>query len=203
MNRFAGSPSLGGGPGRERPPRSLGRAAVRVALVLTVILGSILTSTHGSFALWNGAAPISATTVVSGTLTATVAEGDVASPTSTSAQFASSTWSGMWPGESRQAAFTVANTGSTPFELAASLDTASASSADVHFAVGVGPCPSDAAALVPISGTPVRVGQTQSASQAVTFCLSVTLDPGIGPGAQNTTILDGFTLYLSANQVTP
>ena len=108
----------------------------------------------------------------------------------------------MWPGESRQAAFTVANTGSTPFELAASLDTASASSADVHFAVGVGPCPSDAAVLVPISGTPVRVGQTQSASQAVTYCLSVTLDPGIAATSENTTVLGDFTLYLSANQAT-
>lgn len=159
--------------------------------------------TQGSFALWNGSAPITATTVVSGTLTATVADGDVASSTSTSAQFAPSTWSGMLPGESRQAAFTVANTGTTPFGLAASLDAVSAASTDVHFAAGVGPCPSDAAGLQPLSDTPIHIGQTQSASDSVTYCLSVTLDPGIAPSAENTTVLAGFTLYLSANQATP
>lgn len=106
----------------------------------------------------------------------------------------------MLPGESRQAAFTVANTGTTPFVLAASLDPVAASSTDVHFAVGVGPCPSDVVSLTPIAGTPVQVGQTQTPSQAVTYCLSVTLDPGIASSAQGTTVLDGFTLYLSANQ---
>jgi hypothetical protein len=188
--------------GRDVASRPLSGAVARVALVVTVLLVSILTLTHGSFALWNGAAPISATTVVSGTLTATVAEGNVASSTDTSAQFAPSTWSGMLPGESRQAAFTVANTGTAPFELAASLDAAAASSTDVHFAVGVGPCPTAAAALEPISGAPVQVRQTQSASQVVTYCLSVTIDPGIAASAENTTVLSGFTLYLSANQAT-
>ena len=106
----------------------------------------------------------------------------------------------MLPGESRQSAFTVANTGTTPFELAASLDPVAAGSADVHFAVGVGPCPSDVVALKPISGTPVQIGLTQSPSQSVTYCLSVTLDPGIAATAENTTVLDGFTLNLSANQ---
>lgn len=175
---------------------------MRIALILAAILASILTLTHGSFALWNGSAPISAATVVSGTLTATVAEGNVASSASTSAQFAPSTWSGMLPGESREAAFTVANTGTAPFELAASLDAVAAGSADAHFAIGEGPCPSNASALRPISGTPIRVGQTQPASQAVTYCLSVTLDPNISASAENTTVLAGFTLFLSANQAT-
>lgn len=176
------------------------RAISPLALVLTMTLGLVLMVTPGSFALWNGSAPISATTVVSGTLTATVEEGDTASPTSTTADFAPSTWSGMLPGESRQAAFTVANTGTTPFVLAADVDPVAAGSVDVHFAVGVGPCPSDHSELHPISGSPVAVGPIQPPSQSVTYCLSVTLDPGIAESAQNTTVLDGFTLALSADQ---
>ena len=200
MSHLPGPFSPNGGRGNELPPRPSKSGIVRVVLTLTVALGSVLALTDASFALWNVSAPIASTTVVSGTLTATVAEGGVPSPTATSATFAPSTWSGMLPGESRQSAFTVANTGSAPFEVAASLDDAAANDPNVHFAVGVAPCAPDGTGLHPLSSSPVQVGPTQSTSQAVTFCLSVTLDPGVDASMQDASVLDGFTLSLTANQ---
>ncbi|HEV7184852.1 MAG: hypothetical protein ACHP7F_02045 [Actinomycetales bacterium] len=175
---------------------------MRATLLLAVICLSILTFTRASFALWNAAAPITSTTIVSGTLTATVAVGDVASSESTSAEFPPGTWSGMLPGETRRSTFTVANTGTAPFALEASLDSASASNGFVVIGVGPAPCSGDGTGEQTLTDTPAPVGQTQSASQAVTYCLSVTLSPEIPASAQNTTIVSAFTLFLTANQAT-
>jgi hypothetical protein len=199
MKRPSRTLKLGGDRGVARAPRSPVPDAVHTALMATVILLSLLTMTHVSLALWNGAEQIPLKTVVSGTLTATVAIGDLPSSTSPSAEFPAGTWSGMLPGESRRSTFTVANTGSAPFILAASVDAESADNHDVHFAVATAPCSPDGTGLQGLTAAPVTLGRIQPA-QAVTYCLAATLDAEIPAGAQDSTILNEFTVDLAAAQ---
>lgn len=197
----------------ERPCRPRGRGDVTsarprggslstTAFLVVILAVAALTITRGSYALWNATAPIASTTIVSGTLTATIAVGATASPTSTTAEFGPATWAGMLPGETRLADFTVANTGNTPFTLAASLDDATASNGDVRFAAGPAPCPDGGADLETLTETAVRIGPVQTASQALTYCLAVTLLPDVPASSQGSSIA-AFTLLLSADQETP
>jgi hypothetical protein len=199
MKRHSRPPKLGGDRGIARAPRSLVPDVAHTALMCAVVLVSMLTVTHVSLALWNGTAQIPLTTVVSGTLTATVAIGDLPSSTSPSAEFAVGTWSGMLPGESRQATFTVANTGSVAFLLAASVDSESANNGNVHFAVATAPCSHDATGEQALTAAPIALGRIQS-GEAVTYCLAATLDADIPADAQDSTILNEFTVDLSATQ---
>ncbi len=203
MNRLPGPSSLRGDRGTPALSRPFTASIERAALVLTVIVIAILTLTHASFALWNAASPIATTTVVSGTLTATVAIGDVGSSTSTSAEFPAETWSGMLPGETRRSTFTVVNTGTTPFALEASLDSAAATDQYARIAVGEAPCSADGTGEQIVTDTPVAVGRTQTPSESVTYCLTVSLAPDTPASAQNSTILSAFSLHLTANQTTP
>ena len=180
----------------------MNRLPGRATLLIAVIAVAILTLTHVSYALWNGATPIAPTTVVSGTLTATVAIGDEPSPTDTSAEFPPATWSGMLPGETRRSTFTVANTGTTPFQLDAHVDSASAGNPYVQFTVVAAPCSTDGTGEQILTDTPVALGQPHPASTSVTYCLAVSLASDIPESAENTTILTAFTLYLTANQAT-
>src|SRR3954466_458147 len=162
MKRFSRRHGPREGPVVGAAARLSRRAMVLWAVASAAAVILLLSTTESSLALWNVSAPIASKTVVSGTLTATVALGDVASPTGTSIDFAPDTWSGMLPGESRQSDFTVANTGSTPFTLAASSDTDTAANRYVRFAMGPAPCATDSTDLTALTGMPVAVGGDQS-----------------------------------------
>ncbi|WP_426625505.1 hypothetical protein ACPPVW_05435 [Leifsonia sp. McL0607] len=181
------------------------RQARRSPLYPALLTGSLVLvaglNVGGSYALWNGSAPISETEVRSGTLTATVAVGDTGSPTATSAAFDPAAFDGMLPGEARSETLTVGNTGTTPFLVAASLDAASAASTEVSWALAPGSCAAPGAA-VPLGATPQNVGSPMLGSTFSSYCLTVTLAPDVPADAAGTTVAD-FTLLLDANQYRP
>ena len=181
---------------RQRQAR---RSLVPPALLTASIALVAGISVGGSYALWNGGAPISETEVRSGTLTATVAVGDTGSPTATSAAFDPAAFEGMLPGEARSETLTVGNTGTTSFLVAASLDAASAASAEVSWALAPGACAAPAAAAVPLGATPANIGGPLAGSAFAPYCLTVTLAPDVPADAAGTTVAD-FTLILDANQ---
>lgn len=180
--------------------------AARSPLPLAVLIASLALvaglSVGGSYALWNGDAPISGTQIRSGTLTATVAVGDTGSPTATSAAFDPAAFDGMLPGETRSATLTVGNVGTTPFAVAAFVDAASAANPYVSWALAPGACAAPVGAAVPLGSTPQNVGGPLTASTFASFCLTVDLNPDVPAAAVGTTIAD-FTLLLDANQYRP
>ncbi len=184
---------------RERQAR---RSLMLPALLTASIALVAGISVGGSYALWNGGAPISETEVRSGTLTATVAVGDTGSPTATSAAFDPAAFDGMLPGEARSETLTVGNTGTTTFLVAASLDATSAGSAAVSWALAPGSCAAPAAAGVQLGAAPQNIGGPLTGATFSSYCLTVTLDPEVPADAAGTTVAD-FTLILDANQYRP
>jgi hypothetical protein len=184
--------------GEARARRSLLFPALLVApIALVAGLG-----VGGSYALWNGGAPISETEVRSGTWTATVGVGDPGSPTATSAAFDPATFVGMLPGETRSATLTVGNTGTTSFLMAASLDADSAANRQVSWALAPGSCAAPSGAAVPLGATPQNVGGALPGGTFSPYCLTIALAADVPESAAGTTIAD-FTLVLDANQYRP
>jgi len=182
------------------------RQARRVPLYTALLTASVMlvagVSVGGSYALWNGASPISETEVHSGTLTATVAVGDTGSPTATSAAFDPSAFTDMLPGEARSATLTVGNTGTTAFLVAASLDAASAASPYLVWALAPGVCAAPAGAPVQLSASPQNVGAALIGSTFASYCLTITLSLDVPASSAGTTAA-AFTLLLDANQYWP
>ncbi len=184
---------------RERQARRSPLYPALLTASLALVAGL---SVGGSYALWNGDAPISETEVRSGTLTATVAVGDTGSSAATSAAFDPAAFDGMLPGEARSETLTVGNTGTTAFLVAASLDAASAASTEVSWALAPGSCAALSGAAVPLGPTPQNVGAPLLGSTFWSYCLTVTLAPDVPAAAAGTTVAD-FTLLLDANQYRP
>ncbi len=187
---------------RPQARRSALHPALLTASIALVAGVGVGVDVGGSYALWNGAAPISGTEVRSGTLTATVAVGDTGSPTATLAAFDQAAFGDMLPGEARSATLTVGNTGTTAFLVAASLDATSAASPYLVWVLAPGACTAPAAAPVKLGDSPQNVGDALPGSTFASYCLTVTLSPDVPASSAGTTVA-AFTLLLDANQYRP
>ncbi|MBF4613338.1 hypothetical protein [Curtobacterium sp. VKM Ac-1376] len=168
-----------------------------VALTLVVAVGTALLGTGGTYALWNGTASTSATTVRSATATVTV--GALSAMNTTV----------LGPGTSTTGTFTVQNTGSVPLSMRVATSATHASSAaalgelTLHLAV----VSSTAKCTAGLSGASGRLATFDTGSGSFTLpagssgiaCLEVVLDadaPQSVAGAAT-----DFTLSVTGTQV--
>lgn len=181
---------------RHRVRRSLRH---RVTFTVTGMLASAamiggaaiigLASAGGSYALWNGAAPVTSNTITSGSLSLTV---------NTVASYAldGTVWSRMLPGDVVSQQVTLNNTGTTNATVKA---TATAPSGAIEVRVAKSTC----ALAGTIGGTSATTSAmllpgTLAGGASATVCIQVTLSESVAQGQAAP-----FTLTFTAEQVHP
>lgn len=176
-----------------RRERSVVRGFSGWALATAAVTAAVISAAPSSLATWNGADTVDAGTVDAGTLNAAIAPGTITPTTATSAALGAFT--GMLPGESRGATFTIRNTGNVDLVLAAGRG--AATNANLSLDLASGACPATPPAGTPISTTPVAIGTPLAPMTNASFCLRVTLDATTPANLQGAPI-GGFTLDLTA-----
>lgn len=166
------------------PGRAISRGAGVWVIVAAAVLAAALSTVPGSLALWNDADTVDAGTVSSGRLDAAIAPGTTIPTTGTVAQFAALT--GVIPGESRTATFTVRNTGNVPIQIAAVRNDSTNQYLILDLAPGI--CPTLPASGVVLSATPANVGTAIAPATNATFCLRITLDANTPGSLQGTSL---------------
>lgn len=159
----------------------LSTAMVSVAAVLGI------SSAGGSFALWNGADTIAASTIKAGTLGITV--NDVANYA-----LSGTAWSALMPGDVASQQVSVKNTGTTPATLTVST---SAPSGAIEVRASSGVC-SGTIAGPSSTTTPTILSGTLTGGATVTVCIQVSLSPSATQDQSAP-----FTMTFTADQVHP
>lgn len=162
-------------------------------ITVAAVIAAAISNAPLSLALWNGAATADAGTINAGTINAAVAPGTATPTTATTAALGSFT--GLIPGESRSATFTVRNTGNVDLVFSAAV--ASGVSAHLAFGVAAGACPASPPAGTALSATAAGIGTVVAPATNATFCLRVTLSDTAPASLQNTSV-GGFTIDLTA-----
>jgi len=162
-------------------------------MAVSTILIAMVSVVPTTLASWSGTGTVDAGTVESGTLNAAIAPGATVPTTGTTAALGAVT--GILPGESRSATFTVRNTGNVNMTLAAAIR--AGTSPYLEFDISVGVCVASPPPGAALSGTPITVSSVIAPGTNASFCLRITLAATTPNSAQNTS-LGGYTIDLTA-----
>ncbi|MEO6942046.1 MAG: hypothetical protein ABI124_03390 [Terrimesophilobacter sp.] len=177
--------------GRLRPPSVKGMLLSTAFVSVAAILG--VSAAGGSFATWNGADSVGASTIRSGTLGITISGPSVTGAGPASYTLANTPWSALLPGDVAAQQVSVTNTGTTPVTLTVS----TTASAVIDVRVQSGACSGT------ITGnsstiTPTILAGTLAGGATIAVCIQVSLTPA---ATQNQPA--PFTMTFVANQEHP
>lgn len=150
-------------------------------LTVAAVVAATVSAAPYSLALWNDADTVDAGVISSGSLDAAIAAGQATPTTATTVTLPS--LSGMLPGESRGATFTIRNTGNIDLVVAAAGE-----KPYLGFDLAPGACTGSPPPGIALSAEPVQVGDPIPPATNASFCLRITLLETVPASLQNQSV---------------